>query len=346
MGGLFDVSKKEKEILELETKMNATGFWDDIKQANEINTKLSYLKKEINSFKKLENNLKDGLDLLSILETEEDESLLKELENSLKDMEKEINELEINTYLNGEYDSLNCYMDIHPGAGGTESCDWAGMLLNMYMRYCNKKDFQVEIIDKQDADDAGIKSVTLLIKGLNAYGYLKGESGVHRLIRISPFDSNKRRHTSFASVSLIPEFDETIELEIKDSDLKIDVYRSSGAGGQSVNTTDSAVRITHLPSKIVVTCQNERSQLQNKEQALKILKSKLYQQELDKQATELQKIKGENTTIDFGSQIRTYTLEPFTLVKDNRSKFETSNADKILNGELDELIESILKIKK
>lgn len=345
-GGLFDTDAKEKEINDLENLMNKPDFWDDAKKSNEISTKLSYLKKETNSLKDIENRILSTTDLISLLECEDDENLLKEIERETISLEAEINNLELNIYLNGEYDSLNCYMDIHPGAGGTESCDWAMMLLNMYQKYCTKKGFSIEIIDEQKGEEAGIKSATLLIKGINAYGYLKCEKGVHRLIRISPFDSNHRRHTSFASITLTPEFDENIEVVIKESDLKIDVYRSSGAGGQHVNTTDSAVRITHLPTKLVVTCQNERSQIKNKEQALKILKSKIYQLELEKQNENIAKIQGENANIDFGSQIRTYTLEPFTLVKDVRSKYETSNADAILNGEIDEIIESVLKMKE
>ena len=219
------------------------------------------------------------------------------------------------------------------------------MLLRMYEMFCDKQCYQHEIIEEQAGDEAGIKSVTLKINGLNAYGHLKCERGVHRLVRISPFDSGGRRHTSFASVTVIPEFDNTVEIEIKEADLKIDVFHSSGAGGQSVNTTDSAVRITHLPSKVVVTCQNERSQLKNKEQAMNILKSKLYQIELDKKEAELNKLKGENKNIDFGSQIRSYVLEPYKLIKDHRSNYETSNTDKVLNGELIEFINSILKMQ-
>ena len=340
-GGLFDVSQKEEEIALLEQKINEPNFWNDTKNANDINTKLVSLKKEVSNFSDIEKKLNSTKDLLDILDN--DESLLEELIKELTLIEEEINYLEINTYLNGEYDQLNCYVDIHPGAGGTESCDWAEMLLTMYQKYCIKKGFSVEVISVQKGEEAGLKSVTILIKGINTYGYLKGESGIHRLVRISPFDSNHRRHTSFASVTVTPEFDDSIDIELKETDLKIDVFRSSGAGGQSVNTTDSAVRITHLPSKIVVTCQNERSQLKNKEQALKIIKAKIYQLELQKQKEEIAKVKGESINIDFGSQIRSYTLEPFKLVKDVRSGYETSNADEILNGELDELIESILK---
>ena len=341
MGGLFDVSNKNEEIEKLEKLTANADFWDDVKQANEISAKITFLKKELSTFIELEQKINDALDLVSIVS--EEDNLLIELETTLQELKMKIAELEIATYLNEEHDFLNVYMDIHPGAGGTESCDWAGMLMSMYQKYCDKKGFTVEIIDIEQGEEAGIKRCTMLIKGDNAYGYFKREKGVHRLVRLSPFDSNHRRHTSFASIGVIPEFTDAISVEIKESDLKIDVYRSSGAGGQSVNTTDSAVRITHLPTKTVVTVQNERSQLKNKEQALKILKSKLYQLELDKQKENLAKIQGNMSNIDFGHQIRNYTLEPFTLVKDLRSKYETSNADKVLNGDLDEIIESVLK---
>ena len=247
--------------------------------------------------------------------------------------------------LNGEYDDANCYLEIHPGAGGTESCDWASMLLRMYQRFLEKNHFQVKIIDYQDGDEAGIKSVTLLISGAYAYGYLKVETGVHRLVRISPFDSNRRRHTSFASVTVTPVFDTNINIEIKDEDLKIDVYHSSGAGGQSVNTSNSAVRITHLPTKTVVTCQTERSQLRNKEIAMELLKSKLYQKELAEQEKKKKEINGDVSSIDFGSQIRSYILEPYKLVKDHRSKYESTDPIKVLDGDIMPLIKSVLKLK-
>ncbi len=248
--------------------------------------------------------------------------------------------------LNGLYDKENCYLEIHPGAGGTESCDWANMLLRMYERFLDKNNFKYKVIDIQDGDEAGIKSVTLYIEGEYAYGYLKNEAGVHRLVRISPFDANKRRHTSFASVSVTPEFSKVDDILIKDDDLKIDVYHSSGAGGQSVNTANSAVRITHLPTKTVVTCQTERSQLRNKEIALQILKSKLYQQKLEEQENKIKSITGEESNIDFGSQIRSYILEPYKLVKDHRSKYEDTDPIKVLDGDIIDLIESVLKLKK
>ncbi len=248
--------------------------------------------------------------------------------------------------MNGPYDKNDCYVEIHPGAGGTESCDWASMLYRMYTRYCELQDYSYEVLDLQKGEEAGIKSLTMLIKGYMAYAKFKGENGVHRLVRISPFDSNKRRHTSFASVTVTPVFDNTIAVEIKESDLKIDVYHSSGAGGQSVNTSNSAVRITHLPSKIVVTCQTERSQLKNKEQALKLLRSKLYKLEEEKKNSTINNIKDTSSDINFGSQIRSYILEPYKLVKDNRSGYESTNPTKILDGYLDELINSVLRASR
>ena len=324
--------------------MEASDFWNDVAKANEISSKVAALKKEVSLLKTLEEKLNNAKEMLSLLEMENDEGLLKELEIELNSFDKEFKDLETQTLFSGEYDSLNCYLEINPGAGGTESCDWAYMLMNMYQNFCNKKGFIYDVIEEQAGDEAGIKSCTLLIKGLNAYGYLRNENGVHRLVRISPFDSNKRRHTSFASVIITPEFDEKVEIEIKESDLKVDVYRSSGAGGQSVNTTDSAVRITHLPTKIVVTCQNERSQIQNKAQAMNILKSKLYQLELARQKEKVEKLQNKTTDINFGSQIRSYVLEPYKMVKDHRTNYETSNADAVLNGDIEAILENNLRI--
>lgn len=345
MGGHFDIEEKQRQIKIIEEKMNQPGFWDEIDSANKENQRLSSLKKETSEYKKLEKELKSCEEISEILKLESTPEFQKDLEESLNNLKLEIEDLEINTMLNGEYDNSNCYLEIHPGAGGTESCDWANMLLRMYQRFCDKNDFKYEIIEQQYGEEAGIKSVTLNIKGTFAYGYLKCEKGVHRLVRISPFDSNKRRHTSFASVSVVPEIDQKINIEIKDEDIRIDTYCASGHGGQGVNTTPSAVRITHFPSKIVVTCQNERSQLQNKEQAMKVLKSKLFNLEQEKKQKELDAIKGITSGIDFGSQIRSYVLEPYTLVKDNRSSFEMNDAYKVLDGEVMPFIKSILKMK-
>ena len=344
MGGIFDLNSKQEKVEELEGIISKPNFWDDVDKANKINTELSNLLKPIKKYKEIEDTIEINLEILDLLNTQSDDELIRELKLNIESIEKQISELEIDTLLNGKYDNLNCYLEIHPGAGGTESQDWASMLLRMYQRFCDKEeDFKYEMIEEQKGDEAGIKSSIMLIKNPFAYGYLKGEQGVHRLVRISPFDSNSRRHTSFASVTVIPEFIETSDIEIKESDLRIDVFHSSGAGGQSVNTTDSAVRITHLPTNIVVTCQNERSQLKNKEQALKILKNKLYQKELEKQEQELSDLKGKPTNIVFGSQIRNYTLEPYTLVKDLRTEYETSNANKVLDGEIRDFIENYLR---
>lgn len=267
----------------------------------------------------------------------------RELITSIKSIEQSVESLNLLLLLNGPYDKNNCILEIHPGAGGTESCDWANMLYRMYSRWGEKHKYKLTVLDYQAGDEAGLKSVSVLVKGSNAYGYLKNEKGVHRLVRLSPFDSNNRRHTSFASVEVTPEIDQDMNIEIDDKDLKIDVYRSTGAGGQGVNTTDSAVRITHLPTKIVVTCQNERSQIQNKEQALKVLKNKLLLKKIEEQEQEMNKIKGNQLNIDFGSQIRSYVMHPYSMVKDHRTNEETSNVNKVLDGEIDIFIESNLK---
>ena len=281
--------------------------------------------------------------MINLLEVEFDDELLKDLEISTKKLQLETENLNKLLLLNGPYDKYDCILEIHPGAGGTESCDWASMLYRMYLRYCEKKSFKVTVLDYQDGDEAGLKSVSILIKGTNAYGYLKNEKGIHRLVRLSPFDSNNRRHTSFASVEVTPDIDKDVDIQIDEKDLKIDVYRSSGAGGQGVNTTDSAVRITHLPTKTVVTCQNERSQIQNKEQALRVLKNKLLLMEIERQEQELNKIKGDQMNINFGSQIRSYVMHPYSMVKDHRTNTVTSNVTKVLDGDIDEFIEDNLK---
>ncbi len=319
--------------------MKSNDFWQNIDYANKINQEYSNLKKEIDTFNNVNNGIKDNLELLNILEDNDLEEITKDITN----LETKINELEIACLLNKEEDKLPCYLEIHPGAGGTESCDWASMLARMYERFCESNNYTYEIIDIQKGEEAGLKSITLYIKGPYAYGYLKKEKGVHRLVRISPFDSNKRRHTSFASVQVTPEYDQSINIEIKESDLKIDVYHSSGAGGQSVNTSNSAVRITHLPTKTVVTCQQERSQLKNKERALQILKNKLYDQALANMEDQKKDLKGPIADINFGSQIRSYILEPYKLIKDNQSGFETSNVTKVLDGDLLPILEANLK---
>ena len=341
MGGLFDVDKKYEDIKELEERLNDSSIWSDQSKYNEINSNLTLLKKEVGDYNVLSKQLEEAKQTLELLAVESDLDLYNELVSLINLISTSLESLELNTLLNGEFDKNKCYLEIHPGAGGTESQDWADMLLRMYTMYFSKNDIPYEIVDKQDANDAGIKSVTIYVKKIYSYGYLKGEIGVHRLVRISPFDSNHRRHTSFAAVNVTPEIEDA-NIEINDDDIRVDVYRSSGNGGQGVNTTDSAVRITHFPSGIVVTVQNERSQIRNKETAMKILKSKLYKIKMDEQNKMLNSIKG-NSSIDFGSQIRNYVLEPYSLVKDLRSGYESNNPTKILDGDIGPIIESVLK---
>lgn len=334
LGGHFDIDGLNEEINLLKEKTNEQNFYDDVSLSTEILTKLSKLQKEVKEYNFLKEEISDDLELVELVTDDEIDKINEKLE-----------QLELNTYFNGEFDSLNCYIELHPGAGGTESCDFADMLLNMYLRFAEKNNFKYEIIYMQKGEEAGIKAVNIKVIGDNAYGLLKNESGIHRLVRISPFDSNSRRHTSFASVNVTPEIKKNIDIEINESDLKVDVYHSSGAGGQSVNTSNSAVRITHLPSKIVVAVQNERSQLRNKEIAMEILKNKLYLLELSKKEALASSLKN-NDSINFGSQIRSYILEPYKLVKDYRTDYENSDPEKILNGEiLDMLLYNLKRIK-
>lgn len=337
-GGYFEVSKKESRIKQLENIMNEPDFWQDQKRAGNVISEVNYLKNKIENAKSLKNKIYSNLELINDIEFSS--ILIEDIDTIKSDLEN----LSISILLNGTYDKNDAVIEIHPGAGGTESCDWAMMLYRMYYRWCDKKKYKYEVLDMQKGEEAGIKSVTFIVHGINAYGYLKNEKGVHRLVRISPFDSNSRRHTSFASVDVTPYFEESdIDITIDPSDIRVDVYRSQGAGGQGVNTTDSAVRITHLPTKIVVTCQNERSQIQNKEKALEILKSKLYKIELEKKEADLKSLKGEESDINFGSQIRNYVMCPYTLVKDLRTKVEVANVEKVLDGDIDIFINSCLK---
>ncbi len=324
--------------------MALPNFWDDTKKSEKVISELNELKGIINKVLELKNKITTNLELLNELKSNDDKELLDLIEKEQNEINSILEDLNIEILLNGPYDKGNAILELHSGAGGTEACDWVEMLFRMYNKWCNKKNYKFEVIDKQDGDEAGIKSVSVIIKGINAYGYLKCEKGVHRLVRISPFDSNSRRHTSFASVDVTPLFEQNdIDIKIDDQDIRVDVYRSSGCGGQGVNTTDSAVRITHLPTKIVVTCQNERSQIQNKERAMEVLKNKLYQLELEKKNEELKKIKGENSNIEFGSQIRSYVMHPYSLVKDNRTNIETSNVSKVMDGDIDLFINGVLK---
>ena len=342
-GGHFDIPSKKEEIDKLQKETEDLDFWNDRNKAEETLKKLNNLREQVTKIESIKHEIEDNAEIINLLSEDYDDQLAKDLEESTKSVEKKVEELNLLLLLNGPYDNNDCVLEIHPGAGGTESCDWANMLYRMYLRWCEKKNYKVTLLDYQDGDEAGIKSVSLLIKGTNAYGYLKNEKGVHRLVRLSPFDSNNRRHTSFASVEVTPEIEQDTTIEIDEKDLKIDVYRSTGAGGQGVNTTDSAVRITHLPSKIVVTCQNERSQIQNKEQALKVLKNKLLLKKIEEQEKELNQIKGDQMNIEFGSQIRSYVMHPYSMVKDHRTNEETSNVTKVLDGDIDMFIESNLK---
>lgn len=343
LGGIFDLEEKKNRINELEEEQTKENFWQNVDRANEVNKELSNLKKELNLYSDLNKQINEGLELLN---SDVDNDIILLISEELSTLSSKINDLETAVTLNGEFDSLNVYLEIHPGAGGTESCDWASMLERMYQRFCEKYNYKWEIIDEQNGEEAGIKSVTLKISGDYAYGYLKNETGVHRLVRISPFDAGARRHTSFASVSIMPEIKKEINIEIKESDLKIDVYHSSGAGGQSVNTSNSAVRITHIPTKTVVTCQNERSQLNNKEQAMKMLKNKLYMIELEKERQKTNELKGESSSINFGSQIRSYILEPYKMVKDHRTNYQNNEPEKILDGNImDMLVYNLKELK-
>ncbi len=343
-GGHFDKEGKEKRLKELDTLTKKDDFWQNQRKSKEIIDEINYLKRMIERVEKIRIQIAENVETLKLIKEEPDEEIKGLLETESSSIKEELDSLEVALLLNGEYDSNDAIIEIHPGAGGTEACDWANMLYRMYLRYCEKTGYQVEVVDEQAGEEAGIKSVTFFVHGLNAYGYLKNEKGVHRLVRISPFDSGARRHTSFASVDVTPLFDnDKIQIELNENDLKIDVYRSSGAGGQHVNKTESAVRITHLPTKIVVTCQNERSQIQNKEKALEMLKNKLYQLDLEKKEEELKSMKGELSSINFGSQIRSYVMHPYSLVKDHRTNYEETDVEKVLDGNIEGFIEANLK---
>ena len=333
----------EEELSKLDNLMGQSDFWEDQKKAQEIASKRNSIANKLEEIKAVEKKLTDIDEYIQLLEMEYDEDTEKELEKELKVLEKEIDRLETASLLSGEYDFKNAILTLQAGSGGVEACDWTEMLLRMYLRWAEKNGFEIEMVDYQPDDVAGIKSATLIIKGPYAYGYLKGEQGVHRLVRISPFDSNKRRHTSFSAVSVIPEIGEDVKVEIKEEDLRIDTFRASGAGGQHVNTTDSAVRIVHIPTGITVSCQSERSQIQNRAKAMQMLKAKLYQYELEKQKEKQKELEGEKKDITWGSQIRSYVFHPYQMVKDLRTGHETGNIQAVMDGELDEFIESYLK---
>lgn len=340
-GGYFEPEKKLSRKNELENLMNSSGFWDDKKKSESIINELNNIKNVLENCESLKNKIESDIELINM--NESDSEVADIINEDINIIDLELSKLENLLVLNGPYDEGGAIIEIHPGAGGTESCDWANMLYRMYTRWCSNKDYKVEVIDYQDGDVAGIKSVSMIVRGMYAYGYLKCEKGVHRLVRISPFDSGARRHTSFASVDVMPYFEDSVSVDINPNDLRIDIFRSSGNGGQGVNTTDSAVRIVHIPTRIVVTCQDERSQIMNKEKALRVLKSKLYQLELEKRDAELKKIQGVQKEINFGSQIRSYVMHPYSMVKDHRTNTETSNVNKVLDGDIDLFINDVLK---
>ena len=337
----LQISAKLPQLKIEEEKIAKEDFWNDPEYAQSIISKANQLRETINLYKQLESDMNDIKEYVDLAFT--DDEIMMLLEEMIETFKDSTSKVEERALLSGKYDFSDCILELHPGAGGTESMDWADMLYRMYTRFCSKKGWKVNVLDYQAGDEAGIKSVTISIKGDFAYGLLKGERGVHRLVRISPFDSNARRHTSFVSCDVAPQIDECDDVKINDEDIKIDVYRSSGAGGQSVNTTDSAVRITHLPTGIVVTCQNERSQIKNREVALNILKSKLLDLELKKQEEELKKLKGEQMNINFGSQIRSYVFCPYTLVKDHRTNYEMGNVNAVMDGDIEGFMLAYLK---
>lgn len=341
---LFDISSKKKELQELENQTQSEDFWQkDTSLTTKILVEIKELKKKIEKFENSKTEIENLIELTELANMENDENVARDIIKSTEKLELEIEQIQLETLLSGKYDKNNAILTLHPGAGGTESQDWAEMLYRMYTRWATKKGYEVKELDYLEGDEAGIKSVTFEIIGENAYGYMKGEMGVHRLVRISPFDAGGRRHTSFASLEVLPEITEDIEIEINPDDLRIDTYRASGAGGQHINKTSSAVRITHIPTNIVVACQSERSQIQNRETAMKMLKSKLYDLKEKEQKETINDLKGVQKDIAWGSQIRSYIFCPYTLVKDHRTNFEIGNVQTVMDGNLDGFIESYLK---
>lgn len=342
--GLFDLENKETNIQEYEEMMADPQFWDNQERAQTIIDQNNAIKSVVNNYYEVAETLEEMVATYELLQEEYDDEMKDDLEQEVIGFQTKVDQFELQLLLDGEHDANNAILELHPGAGGTESQDWTNMLLRMYQRYCEQQGFKVEIVDYQAGDEAGVKSVTMLVKGHNAYGYLKAEKGVHRLVRISPFDSSGRRHTSFASCDVIPEFNnEKIEVEINSDDITVDTFRASGAGGQHINKTESAIRITHHPTGIVVNNQNERSQIKNREAAMKMLKAKLYQLELEQKEQELAAIRGEQKDIGWGSQIRSYVFHPYSMVKDHRTNEETGNVNAVMDGEIGPFIEAYLR---
>lgn len=344
MSTVFDVDNLKIEIEKKKEQSLDPDIYTNPKLSARVNKDLKVMTEKLDGVSILSNRVNDTKDFIDMMESDGDEGMIADLDEGLKTLEKDVLELYLSTLLSGQYDNNNAIIKIHSGAGGTEACDWVSMLYRMYQMFGEKSGYKVYTIDSIDGDGAGYKSITIKLEGENAYGMLKSEMGVHRLVRISPFDSNKRRHTSFASVEVMPELDSTVSVEIKPDDLKVDVYRSGGAGGQHVNTTDSAVRITHLPTGIVVACQNERSQLKNRETAMGMLKSKLIALEIEKKMAEALSLKGDAKKIEWGSQIRSYVFCPYTMVKDHRTGKETSDVYSVMDGEIKDFIFSFLKL--
>ncbi len=342
---LFEISNLEIRLKDLESKTNDASFWEDSQNSTKILKEINEIKAKIHTYNNIKNNLQNVIQMNDLIQEEKEESLEEELKDSIKNLQKEIDKLEINTLLSGKYDKNNAILTIHPGAGGTESCDWAQMLYRMYTRWALDNGYEVKELDYLDGEEAGLKSVTFLVKGLYAYGYLKGEMGVHRLVRISPFDSGGRRHTSFASLEVLPEISEDIEININPDDLRVDTYRASGAGGQHVNKTSSAVRITHIPTNIVVSCQSERSQIQNRDTAMKMLKSKLLNLKEKEHKDKIEDLKGNQMDIAWGSQIRSYVFCPYTMVKDHRTNYEVGNIQGVMDGDLNDFMDAYLKME-
>ena len=339
----FDIADLENELVNLEKQTTENNFWEDSKKSSKVLKRINEIKKKVEQFKLIKSEVFNLIEIVELLKQESDSELEKELQHGIQLLENEIEKLEISTLLSGKYDMNNAIVTLHPGAGGTEAQDWVEMLYRMYTRWANANGYKIEELDYLPGDEAGIKSVTFLVSGDYAYGYLKGEQGVHRLVRISPFDAGGRRHTSFASVEVLPEITEDIEIDINPDDLRVDTYRSSGAGGQHINKTSSAVRITHIPTNIVVACQTERSQIQNRETAMKMLKSKLLHLKEQEQKDTIEELKGVQMDIAWGSQIRSYVFCPYTLVKDHRTNYEVGNVQAVMDGDINGFIDSYLR---